>query len=149
MWARKFVVPVALSVVLLQASAPAARTPQPVWLRSPGHFAYCQFDLISTMWCFSTVSGRWILFAGVYDGRFEWRQDGETWVSLKGVATGREPGLVGFRREGARLLTRHSGRYSDGDETVVCSSTSTRFRCVVAGTAFWFKPDGSFSRTRG
>ena len=155
----------ALAVVaVLVTSTPVAAhasNSEPTWFRAHGHFAYCAHDASSEedgpwIWCFSSVSGRWIRITGIQEGKYVRVGKGDSerykWISRKRVSTGVEPKLIGFRRtSGVRDLGTY-GLYYDsrpGDNSVVCSAVRAFFKCWVNGARFWFKPDGSFRVTRG
>ena len=72
--------------MLVAATTVAARPGDPIWLRAPGHFAYCEFDLRSTILCFSTASGRWVRVSRIYEGKEVTVGKGDNaytdWISL-------------------------------------------------------------------
>jgi hypothetical protein len=70
MTAKRLLVGAVMAAVamLVAATTVAARPGDPIWLRAPGHFAYCEFDLRSTILCFSTASGRWVRVSRIYEG---------------------------------------------------------------------------------
>jgi hypothetical protein len=144
----------AVSVASVPVDARVSKS-EPTWFRAPGHFVYCAHAVAASsgswLWCFSTVSGRWIRITDIRAGEYVKVGEGDTerfaLVSRKRVTTGRDPALVGFRRtRGVTGLGKHDLYYDDrpGENSVVCSTVLVFFKCWVMGTRFWFKPDGSF-----
>jgi len=148
----------ALAVVPVLAgteiSAAGMSKSEPRWFRAPGHFAYCAHAMAEDwIWCFSTVSGRWIRITNIRSITVvrvgKGNSERITVISNKRITTGRDPGLIGFRRNvpdpGKSLLY-----YDDrpGENSVVCSAVPVFFRCAVSGARFWFKPNGTFQLIR-
>jgi hypothetical protein len=137
-----------------EISAAGMSKSEPTWFRAPGHYAYCAHAMAEDwLRCFSTVSGRWIRITNIRSITVvrvgKGNSERITVISNKRITTGRDPRLIGFRRnvpDSGKSLLYYDDR--PGENSVVCSAVRVFFRCAVGGARFWFRPDGTFQLIR-